>query len=91
MKINNFRGDLTDISAKKGALLNISTIELGSAQSDSAPSWWKQYGQPTCLVDIDHRVLCSIAVLAEISLTLPRKLFIFIIKYIFTGSKHPKK
>ena len=35
-------------------------------------------------------VLVSVAVLAEISLRSPRKIFIFIIKYIFTGSKYPK-
>ena len=52
MKINNFWGDLTDVSAKKEALL------LGVAL---------------------RHVAYSVAVLAEIPLRSPKKIFIFII------------
>ena len=36
-------------------------------------------------------VKSSVAVLADILLRSPRKLFLFIIKKIFTGSKYPEK
>ena len=42
---------------------------------------------PTCQ---NVRLISSVADLAEISLRLPRKLFIFTIKRLFIGSKHPK-
>ena len=35
-------------------------------------------------------ILVSVAVLAKISLRSPQKVFIFIIKNIYTGSKYPK-
>ena len=40
MKINNFQGDLTDVSARKGALLHTRVIELKLIGAASPSVWF---------------------------------------------------
>ena len=78
MKINIFRDDLTDVSAKKVALVN-------SGQEHMA---WLMYA----LFCHQERVLIfSVAVLAETPFRPPRKLFIFIVKKHIYRIKVSKK
>ena len=89
MEIINFRGDLTDNSAKKEALVETTALPLMRAYEDLGPSGTVKETPLTARncnyeVRLAAGVYTSVAVLAEIPLRSPQKLFIFIIKiYIF--------
>ena len=75
MTINNFRGDLTDISAKKKVLSESKSPRTGLEQP---PPWCRDTDAGAySLLARAHGT--SASVLAEISVRPPRKSFIFMI------------
>ena len=85
VKINKFQADLSDISARQATL-----VSRRRWASPVITSCQQLNSREVCLAP-KVQVLNSVAVLAEVSLRSPRKLFFFIIKKIYLQDQSIQK